>query len=43
MDVGLSISDRVTVLHLGEKLFEGAPDEVRGNPQVQEVYLQGSL
>jgi branched-chain amino acid transport system ATP-binding protein len=43
MDVILSISDRITVLNLGEKLFEGSPDEVRGNPQVQEVYLQGSL
>jgi branched-chain amino acid transport system ATP-binding protein len=43
MDVVLSISDRVTVLNLGEKLFEGTPDEVRGNARVREVYLQGSL
>ena len=42
MDVILSIADRITVLHQGRKLFEGAPAEVRSHPEVQEVYLTGS-
>jgi branched-chain amino acid transport system ATP-binding protein len=43
MDVILTIADRITVLHQGEKLFEGAPAEVKSHPKVQEVYLTGSL
>ena len=43
MDVILTIADRITVLHQGEKLFEGLPDEVKSHPKVQEVYLTGSL
>lgn len=39
MDIVLSISDRVTVLHRGRVLFEGSPDEVERNDQVKEVYL----
>ena len=39
MDVVFAIADRVTVLHLGEVLVRGTPDEVRGHPKVQEVYL----
>jgi branched-chain amino acid transport system ATP-binding protein len=42
MDVILNIADRITVLHQGQKLFEGAPAEVRSHPKVQEVYLKGS-
>ncbi|SFL49547.1 ABC transporter ATP-binding protein [Geodermatophilus ruber] len=43
MDVILSIADRITVLHQGEKLFEGAPEDVKSHPRVQEVYLTGTL
>jgi branched-chain amino acid transport system ATP-binding protein len=43
MDVILTIADRITVLHQGEKLFEGLPDEVKSHPKVQEVYLTGAL
>ncbi len=39
MDVVFSISERITVLHQGEVLAEGTPEEVRGNEQVQRVYL----
>jgi len=39
MDVVFAIADRITVLHLGEVLARGTPDQVRGNPRVQEVYL----
>ena len=36
-------ADRITVLHQGSTLFEGTPDEVKSHPEVQEVYLTGSL
>ncbi len=39
MDVVFAVADRVTVLHLGEVLARGSPDDVRGNPIVQNVYL----
>jgi branched-chain amino acid transport system ATP-binding protein len=29
----------VTVMHLGQVLVEGTPDQIRGNPQVQKIYL----
>jgi branched-chain amino acid transport system ATP-binding protein len=39
MDVVFSLADRITVLHHGEVLAEGAPDEVRADARVYEVYL----
>jgi branched-chain amino acid transport system ATP-binding protein len=39
MDVALALADRVTVLHRGRIILEGAPDEVQTNPQVREVYF----
>jgi branched-chain amino acid transport system ATP-binding protein len=39
MDVVFSLADRITVLHYGEVLVDGAPDEVRRDPRVYEVYL----
>jgi len=39
MDVVFSIAEKITVLHQGEVLAEGLPEEVRANPEVQRVYL----
>jgi branched-chain amino acid transport system ATP-binding protein len=39
MDVVFSLADRITVLHYGEVLTEGAPEAVRADPRVYEVYL----
>jgi branched-chain amino acid transport system ATP-binding protein len=39
MDVVFNHADRIIVLNRGELVAEGAPEEVRNNPKVQEIYL----
>jgi len=39
MKLVMGISDRVTVLHQGQVLADGSPDEIRNNAVVQETYL----
>ena len=39
MHVVFSLADRVTVMAQGRIIAEGPPDEVRGDPLVQEAYL----
>jgi branched-chain amino acid transport system ATP-binding protein len=40
MQVVMELAHRITVLHYGEVLAEGAPDEIQRNPRVLEVYLK---
>jgi branched-chain amino acid transport system ATP-binding protein len=39
MEVVFSISQRIMVLHQGRLIAEGTPEDVRGNSEVQKVYL----
>lgn len=41
LDFAYAFADRVTVLHQGQVLREGVPEEVRWHPQVVEVYMGG--
>jgi lipopolysaccharide export system ATP-binding protein len=39
----LDIIDRASIIHAGEVLFEGSPDEIVDNPDVRRVYLGDSF
>jgi branched-chain amino acid transport system ATP-binding protein len=40
MEVVMELAQRITVLHYGEILAEGTPNEIQQNPRVLEVYLR---
>ena len=40
MEVVMGLAHTLTVLHYGEVLAEGTPEQIQGNPRVQEVYLK---
>ncbi|MGE5087830.1 MAG: ATP-binding cassette domain-containing protein, partial [Candidatus Levyibacteriota bacterium] len=42
MEFVMGLTDRLIVMEFGEKLAEGAPDEVRRDPAVLEAYLGGA-
>ncbi len=39
MDVAFRVADRVTVMHDGRVIADGAPEEIRASQTVQDVYL----
>jgi branched-chain amino acid transport system ATP-binding protein len=41
MEAIMGVADRVTVIHFGEKIAEGSPDEIVDDQSVQEAYLGG--
>jgi branched-chain amino acid transport system ATP-binding protein len=41
IELVMELSDTITVLHRGEILAEGSPDQIAGNQDVQEAYLGG--
>jgi branched-chain amino acid transport system ATP-binding protein len=41
MDVVMSVSDRITVMHQGAVLAEGSPREIAAHAEVQRAYLGG--
>ena len=42
MDIVMDISDRITVMQLGQILAQGKPDEIRNDERVRRAYL-GSM
>jgi branched-chain amino acid transport system ATP-binding protein len=41
MDIIMSVSDRISVMHFGRLIAEGSPAEIRANPEVRRAYLGG--
>ena len=41
MDVALEFAERITVLHYGQVIVEGARAEIVADPRVREIYLGG--
>jgi len=41
MDIIMSVSDRISVMHFGRLIAEGTPAEIQRNPQVRRAYLGG--
>ena len=42
IDVIFAIADGITMLHYGEVIAEGTPEEIRADPKVKQIYLGGA-
>jgi len=43
IDLIMSISDRISVMHFGRVIAEGTPAEIQRNPDVRRAYLGGAI
>ena len=41
MDLVFGIATRILLLHYGEVIVEGTPEEIKGSPVVKEIYMGG--
>jgi branched-chain amino acid transport system ATP-binding protein len=41
IDIIMSVSDRISVMHFGSLIAEGTPAEIRAHPEVRRAYLGG--
>jgi branched-chain amino acid transport system ATP-binding protein len=41
IDIIMSVSDRISVMHFGSLIAEGSPGEIQRNPEVRRAYLGG--
>jgi branched-chain amino acid transport system ATP-binding protein len=41
MDIIMSVSDRISVMHFGRLIAEGTPEEIQKNAEVRRAYLGG--
>ncbi len=41
IDIIMSVSDRISVMHFGALIAEGTPGEIQRNPEVRRAYLGG--
>ena len=41
IDIIMSVSDRISVMHFGSVIAEGTPAEIQANPEVRRAYLGG--
>jgi len=41
IDIIMSVSDRISVMHFGSLIAEGPPQEIQRNPEVRRAYLGG--
>jgi branched-chain amino acid transport system ATP-binding protein len=41
MDIIMSVSDRISVMHFGSLIAEGTPAEIQKNAEVRRAYLGG--
>jgi branched-chain amino acid transport system ATP-binding protein len=41
IDIIMSVSDRISVMHFGSLIAEGTPEEIQRHPEVRRAYLGG--